>query len=122
MRAQKFTRPAHIRCVPGNGVEFVVAHDGQRGSRFDHATHQADGTHLIGATVDEIADEDRLAVGMPPAPGIIAVAHSVQQRLQLVSLSVYVTNDVMAHRSARLHDLFDDVNLHNRKDHVKEII
>ena len=47
-----------IRRVVGKGIEFVVAHDGERGTGIDHAPHNFDGFTLQWSTVNEITQED----------------------------------------------------------------
>ena len=53
-------------CVPGNRVEFVIAHDGLRRAGVEHPAHDADGLKLPRPAVDEIADEDRASIRVAP--------------------------------------------------------
>jgi len=97
VRTQEFARVLRIRRMPRDGVEFVVAHDGQCRSRLDHRAHDAHGFQLARAPINEVADKDRLTIGMPPDEGVLAVAHLAQQCGQRVGVAVDVTDDVVAH-------------------------
>ncbi|MCV0358971.1 hypothetical protein KUC90_30935 [Pseudomonas aeruginosa] len=44
----------------------MVAHDGQRVARLDHATSDLDGFNLLGAAINEVAEENHLALNMLP--------------------------------------------------------
>jgi hypothetical protein len=59
----------------------VVAHDGARGAGVDHRAHDLQGPELAGAAVDEVANEDGDAAGMPPSAALDAVAQLGQQGL-----------------------------------------
>ena len=47
-----------IRRLVGKDVEFMVAHDGERGTGIDHAPYHLDGFSLQWPTADEISQED----------------------------------------------------------------
>jgi hypothetical protein len=64
VRPHKFAGHIRIGCKPGNRIELVISHHAARRPRCNHGPHQLDGFHLFGASIDQIADEDRPARGM----------------------------------------------------------
>jgi len=94
-RTQVFTRLIRIRRVPGNRIQLVVAHDGERRSRVHHPAGDGHRANLRGTAIDEVADEDRRPFGVAPGAGSLAVSQRAQQRFELVGLAVDVTDDVV---------------------------
>lgn len=90
---------AWVRGVPGDRVQLMVAHHGQRRAGVDHRAHRLDGLYAAAAAVDEVADEYCAAFGVTPGALALAVAQSGEQGLKLFELTVDVANDVVAHRS-----------------------
>ena len=94
-RSQEFPWDPGIGRVPGDGVQFMVAHDRERDTGVNHAAcniHRAD---LCRAAVNEIADEDRLALVVTPGAARVAIAELAEQCFQLVRLPVDVPDDVV---------------------------
>src|SRR5271166_3229159 len=66
MVSQESPGPHRIRHRPGNCIVFMVAEDALRSTRLDHAAHQLDCRQLLRSAIDQISDENRGALGMPP--------------------------------------------------------
>ena len=82
---------------PGNGVEFVVPHDYPSGPRLHHGADQLQRRKLARTTVYEIADEYGLAVGLTVSVTTLPVPKLPQQSFKLVSVTVYIANNVITH-------------------------
>jgi len=77
----------------------VVAHHDAGRAALHHRPHDAHDVALVArpdlhVAVDQIADEHRGARGVPIGPGVLAVAHRLEQSHQLVGVSVHVADDV----------------------------
>ena len=83
--------------VPRNGIQFVIAHDGEGSTGIDHAAHDMHRADLCWTSVDKVSDEDRLSFGVTPGAGRVAIAERAEKRLQLVRLPVDVPDDVISH-------------------------
>ena len=94
---------SRIRRVPRNGIQFVIAHDGEGSTGIDHAAHDMHRADLRWAAVDKVSDEDRLSFGVTPGAGRVAIAERAEKCLQLVRLPVDVPDDVIRHVSSALH-------------------
>ena len=86
----------------GNGIELVVAHDHLSRSGAHHGPDGVHGCDLVRPTVDEIADEDRLASRIPESAIVFSVSKFVQKSAELVGTAVDVTNDVPAGHAQQL--------------------
>ena len=96
---QEFARGVGVWRVPGNGIELMVAHDRTRAAGLHHAA-------LVRPPVDEVADKEGLAVGVPVRSVPVAVAQPGQQAVELARLAVDVADDVVVH----VHPSFVIVN------------
>ena len=83
--------------MPRDGVQFVIAHDGERNTGIDHAADDMNRADLCRTAVDKVSDEDRLSLGVTPGAGRVAIAERAEKRLQLVRLPVDVPDDVVGH-------------------------
>src|ERR1035438_7389613 len=101
VRAQIFARALEIGSVPGDGIQFVIAHDYERCSSIHHAAHSVDGAHLRRAiSINEVAYEEGLPPWVAPGTGRVAIAEFAQQCFQLFGLAVDVPNYVVRHALA----------------------
>ena len=82
----------------------MVAHHRERGFGVHHATSHIDRPDLRRPAIDEVADEDRGPLRMPPRAGPLAIAHEAQQRFELVRMAVDVADDIEGVRSCFLHE------------------
>jgi hypothetical protein len=98
MRSQVLTWAIRIGRVPGNGVELMVAHDGQRAAGIHHAPDNPHAVQLPGPAVDEVTHEDGGARGVLVGTIPQTVSEMVQQALQLVPLAMNVTHKVVRHK------------------------
>jgi hypothetical protein len=81
--------------MEGQGVEFVVAHDRESSARLDHRPDDLERLVDLGAAVDEVAEENGLAVGVPVNAVLPRVAERLQELLESVSVAVDVADQVM---------------------------
>jgi hypothetical protein len=98
---QKMARvdPIRVWQVPRNRVELVIAQDGQSTVCLNHVSREPIGVYLPGTSIDEVAHKDGLSGRVPVGTRMLTVAHRKQQSLQLVSLTMNVTNNVVFHRN-----------------------
>jgi len=82
---------------PGYGIELVIAHRRPGETSIDHSTDNSECAKLTGATIDEVANEYSGSAGVPPGAFAVLIAKLGEQRFQLVCVSVYITNDILAH-------------------------
>ena len=75
----------------GDGVQLVVSHHRHGTSGVDHASDQIHHLELLGAPIDEVSDENGLAVVVPPCPTGLPIAELSQQSLEGISVAVDVT-------------------------------
>ena len=85
-----------MRRVESDGVELVVTHHHRGRPRVGHGLGGANGQELLGATIDQVADEDRLASRVGEVATLVRVAHLLEQLLELGALAMHITNDVIA--------------------------
>lgn len=76
-------------------VEFVVAHDDLGAAGVHHAFDGFEDPQLLTAAVDQVTDEDRLAVRMAQGAAPMFVSEFREQSLQSGSAAVNVTDDVV---------------------------
>lgn len=83
-----------VRCVPADGVELMVPHDHLCRSGFGHCSNGSEHLDLLGTTVDQVSDEDRLSGGVPAHAGSVLIAKDREEFDQLVMAAVNVTDDI----------------------------
>lgn len=81
--------------MKGEGIKFVVAHDRQSRPGVDHGADYLQRLPDIGATVDEVAEKDHSAFGMPVDTLVLGVAELGKELLQGVSVAVDVADEVV---------------------------
>jgi len=97
VRAQPLTGIARIVGRVADRVELVVAHHTPRVPRLDHAPDDLEHAQLVAATVDQVAEEQRLPpLRRPIAAARAHVAHRREQGFELAGLAVEVTDHVVA--------------------------
>src|SRR5690606_7369986 len=94
---QIFAFLLRMRCMPANGIQFMIAHDRERRAILYHGSHDVKRAQLVRSPVDQIADKDGLSFRMSPSAWSNAVTHFLQQRFQLARLSMEITDDVVRH-------------------------
>ena len=77
--SQVLTRQVWVRCMPGDGIEFVVAHDSLCRSCFDHAAYRHHAFDLLRAFVNEVAHKDRGPIWMPVGTISVPIPHMGEQ-------------------------------------------
>ena len=77
------------------GVPLVIAEHRPGRSRLEHVAHQTEGLADLRSAVEEVPDEDRRALRMPPDAGAPRVAHPAQQLLELGRVAVDVADEVV---------------------------
>ena len=75
----------------------MIAHHRERGAGVHHSAGDVDGADLCRTAIHEIANEDYLALLMPPGAGPVTIAERAEQCLELVRLPVDVADDVVGH-------------------------
>ena len=83
---------------PGNGIELVIAHDRQRGTRFDHRPHDVDDFALLRAAIDKITEEDDLPVRLPVDTIDVEVTELAEEPMQWLAVSVDIADQVVVHK------------------------
>ena len=101
MIAQEFAGVLRVRCHPGDGIEFVIAHDAPGGSRLNHASHEIHGRQLLRPAIDQIPDENRRPPGMPERSRVLTISQMLQQSDELLELTVHVPDHIKRHSSPR---------------------
>src|ERR1700750_2968687 len=87
----------------GDGIELVVTHDDLGASAVDHALHDLEDPELFVAAINQVADEDGSASGMPVGTGPVVdgVAERLEQNGELGGAAMDVADDVeVAHRQS----------------------
>jgi hypothetical protein len=84
----------------GESVEFVVSHDAVSGARIDHGFDGLEDFNLLWATIDQVANEDGRVSLLAKYPINYFVSKVPKEALQLLEVSVNVSNDVVV-RHAR---------------------
>ena len=83
------------RSRPTHSVEFVIAHHHFGGALLVHGSNRVDDGDLLGATVDEVADEDHPSSGVAKGAGVVSVSESMQQFDKMAVAAVDVPDDVV---------------------------
>jgi hypothetical protein len=78
-------------------VELMIAHYGQRGPLFDHGANDLQCFSLSRPPIDKVAQKDNLPFCMLVDAVPTGIAELLEERLESVSATVNVTNQVMAH-------------------------
>jgi hypothetical protein len=84
-----------ILCVVSQGVEFMVAHDGQGFPLFDHGPNDFKHLPNLWPPVYEIAEEDHLAFGMPVRSVGLFVTEEFEELHQFIGMAVNVADQVV---------------------------
>jgi hypothetical protein len=95
MGAEVFARAAGIGRMECQGIEFMVAHDGLGCAGLHHRPDDLQRLANLGSTVDEVAEEDRLAVGVPIDALLAGVPELLEQPFEGGSVAVDVTDEVV---------------------------
>ena len=88
-------RAVRVLRVPSNRIKFVITQNCLGAVRLNHASHNPVAGNLPWATVDVVPHKDCLTVRVSIGACPMAVSHCLQQRLQLISLSMHVSDDVV---------------------------
>jgi hypothetical protein len=75
-------------------IEFVVPHHNLGGTAFYHALNDLQHLSDRTAAIDQIANEDRLAIRRPINAAVLLVAQLTQQRSQFVRVTVDITDNI----------------------------
>jgi hypothetical protein len=73
VRSQKTASPVRLR--PPQGVELMVAHDGQSRARFTHASRDTKHLLLVWPAIDKIANKNYPAILVTKYSAVITIAH-----------------------------------------------
>jgi len=98
--AQELTGSAcRIGLYEGENVELVIAHHGSCMAAIDHAADSREQTHLLRATIDQLAHKGGLAAGWRDE-GVATrrVALGTHECFELVEAAVDVTDNVAGGR------------------------
>src|SRR5690606_3689937 len=87
-----FRRSRH---VPAERVEFVIADDAMGLARIDHVPYQMQRLADPRATVDDVAQENHLTLGMTPDATLLAVTHGIEQVRQCVRTAMHIAYQVI---------------------------
>jgi hypothetical protein len=95
--AKELPAVAGVSSGIGDRVEFVVAHDDVSTAAVDHAFDDLQDAQLIGASIDQVPDEDRLAFGMLVDTGqiVAAIVETAQQFFERGGAAMNVADDVV---------------------------
>lgn len=80
----------------------MVAHHCLGAAGVHHGSNRANGLHLLGSAVDEVAEEEGLASQVAPGATPLPVAEVGQQGGERISMPVDVADDVVVHGADRL--------------------
>lgn len=82
---------------PMRAFEFVIAHDGERRTRLDHAAHDFKRAADFGPAVDEVAEKDHTATFWMPQDAVrLLITHALEENRQFRGVPVHVADDVKA--------------------------
>jgi hypothetical protein len=84
-----------IRRVVGQGVEFVIPHDGQGVTAFNHRADDFKHSPNLWSPVDEVAEEDHPVVGTPVRTMSVLVAEEFEELHKFISVAVNVADQVV---------------------------
>jgi hypothetical protein len=84
-----------VRGVEGQGVEFVVTHDGQGGTGIYHGPDDVEGFPDQRAAVDEVAEKDGLTFWVPVDALVLGITQLPEEPLEGVSVAVCITDEVV---------------------------
>ena len=92
-----------IGSVVGQSVEFVIAHDRQGKAGVDHGPDDLKGFSDLRASVNEVAQKDRLPFGVLVDALVLGVAECPEELYKLAGMPVDVSDEVV--HTMRLHPL-----------------
>jgi hypothetical protein len=95
VRPEVFARAVGISRVESESIQFVVAHDCKGRPRVDHRPNELQRLANLWSTVDEVAEEDRLSLGMAIDAHSAGVTELLQEPLGGVSVAADVTDEVV---------------------------
>jgi hypothetical protein len=97
VRAEEPTWTRWIRERVGDRIELVIAQDDLSRTGIDHPLDDLEHLKLLGSPVDQIAEEDRLSIGMSEDLRLLVldVAEVLEDLTELGSVPVDVTDDVV---------------------------
>ena len=81
--------------VVSQSVELVIAHDGQGGPFFGHGSDDLKRLTDLRSSVDEVAEENHLAFGMPVFALGLVVAQGSEQMYQFIGVAVNITDQIV---------------------------
>ena len=89
-----FLGPVGSRGEPGDGVVFMVAHQGDRVSRIDHAADDLERFTDVGTAVDVVPEKDHASFRMAWCAGCSPVPEAVQEVAEPRCVPVDVPDEV----------------------------
>src|SRR5690554_2054759 len=95
MGAKMFTRVLLVFRSPGYCVEFVVAHNRQSVTLFNHVLGNDDGFYLFRAAVYEVTQENNLSLGVLPHAACFAVIHLGEEGFEFSGVAVNIADQVV---------------------------
>jgi hypothetical protein len=93
VRPQKTTIPVRLR--PAQGIELVVAHDGERRAGLTHTPRDMKHLALLRSAIDKIAYKDYLAIPVTKDSVIFAIFHCPQEAAQQLCVTVNIADKVV---------------------------
>lgn len=93
--SEEFAGVSGIGGGVGEGVEFVVAHDGECGACVDHAADDLESFADEGAAIDEVAEEEDFALGVRIGRTAASIAEFFEESGEFVRMPVDVADDVV---------------------------
>ena len=94
--AHEVVRVRWVFAGVGDGVELVIAHDDLSGASLLHPSDDLQDINVLLASVNQVTDEDRLAVGVPVDALRLYVAEAMEESDQFLALAVHIADDVVA--------------------------
>ena len=80
----------------GDGVELVIAHDDLSGASLLHPSDDLQDINVLLASIDQVANEDRLAIGVSVDALRLYVAEAMEESDQFLALAVHIADDVVS--------------------------
>ncbi len=118
MRPEMAPGLVRIGSVKSECVKFVVAHDCKGGAGIDHGPDDLERFPDLGAAVNEVAEENSLALGVLVDALVLGIAQLPEEPLEGVSVAVYVADEVVTQELVPLSDFAGAVSvakcLHSR--------
>lgn len=88
---------------PGDSVQLVVSHHSASGTSIDHVADELECSELPWSAINKVAHEDCRASRVTPSAFAWRISKLCEECFQLVCMTVYISNNVVAQTAVLSH-------------------